>query len=181
MSRVKPIDERYFQWLYAQVADEKARNPRQTHWLLCERLYKTPFEWYIRNDENRAGDGHALREEFLDETHEHHPDRLWMSLETSVFEMLISLARRASFQTDWGPDRWFWQFLENVELAKYNDDVYHDAIDDAVTRSLERIMAREYAPSGVGGFFPLRDPGRDQREVELWYQLSAYLLENIEF
>lgn len=175
------IDERYFDWLYSQVADLKTRDPRYSHILLCARLYKIPFEWYIYNDENRAEDGRALRDEFLEENHEYHPDRMWLELDTSIFEMMIGLARRASFQTDWGPDRWFWKMLENVELDKYNDDVYHDAIDDAVKRSMNRIMRREYHSSGTGGFFPLRDPGRDQREVELWYQLSAYLLENIDF
>lgn len=181
MSRGVTIDERYFHWLYSQVGDEKNRNPRQSHWLLCERLYKTPFEWYIHNDDNRAEDGRALRHEFLDLNRERHPDRLWLDLDCSIFEMMIALSRRASFQTGWGPDRWFWTMLENIELEKYNDDVYNDFIDEAVQRSMNRVMRREYHSSGIGGFFPLRDPERDQREVELWYQLSAYLLENIEF
>lgn len=181
MSGSKSLDERYFDWLYSIVADGRTRNPRHTHFLLCERLYKTPFTWYIRNDENRAEDGRALRDEFVEEIHDHHPDRFWLSLDTSIFEMLIALARRASFQTGLGPDWWFWKMLENIELEKYTDDRYHDAIDDAVVRSLDRVMNREYHESGVGGLFPLRDPGGDQREVELWYQLSAYLMENIEF
>jgi hypothetical protein len=27
----------------------------------------------------------------------------------------------------------------------------------------------------VGGFFPLTHPNDDQRKVEIWYQMNAYL------
>lgn len=174
------IDERYFDWLYSIVSN-RSDNPDRSHTLLCERLHRTPFQWYIRNDENRSEDGRDLRHEFIDVNRERHVDEGWLSLDTSVFEMMIALARRASFQTNWGPEVWFWKMLDNLELGKYVDSRYHSAIDDAVSRSIDRVIQREYEPSGLGGFFPLRDPGRDQREVELWYQLSAYLLENIDF
>lgn len=174
------IDERYFDWLYSNIADPRERNPLYSHKLLCERLYKTPFEWFIRNDENRAEDGRALREEFLELSRERHPDNHWMVLDTSIFEMLIALARRASFQTDWSTEEWFWHMMKNLEIDKYVDARYHDAIDDAIRRSIRRVIDRSYHPSGRGGIFPLRDPERDQRDVELWYQLSAYILENID-
>lgn len=174
------IDERYFDWLYSNVADPRERNPLRSYKLLCERLYRTPFEWDIRNDENRAEDGRALREEFLEFSHEHHPDYNWMVLDTSMFEMLIALSRRAAYQTDLSSEEWFWLMIKNLELNKYVDDRYHEAVDDAVIRSLRRVINRDYHPSGRGGLFPLRDPERDQREVELWYQLSAYILENFD-
>jgi hypothetical protein len=40
---------------------------------------------------------------------------------------------------------------------------------------MERCVWRTYEPNGVGGFFPLENPNEDQREVELWYQMSAYV------
>lgn len=174
------IDERYFAWLYEFVADPNCRNPSESYFLLCERLYKTPFEWSIRNDENRAHDGLELRDEFLRQLDETIPMD-WYQLECSLFEMLIALSRRAAFQTGWSPDTWFWHILNNLELSRYTDEGYHSAIDDSVRRLLDRVLNRSYEADGRGGFFPLRDPGRDQRGVELWYQMSAYLLENIEF
>ncbi len=43
---------------------------------------------------------------------------------------------------------------------------------------LERLIWRQYQEDGQGGFFPLAWPEQDQREVELWYQMNAYLAEN---
>lgn len=180
MSGDSTPDERYFHWLYALIADPDSRDPSETHYLLCERLYKMPFVWSIRNDENRAADGLELRNEYLDDTNDRVPSD-WFDLECSIFEMMISIARRASFQAGGVPDVWFWTMLDNIELVKYNDERYHSAIDDSITEALHRVMNRNYEKSGRGGFFPLRRPGRDQRRVELWYQMSAYLLENVEF
>jgi hypothetical protein len=32
--------------------------------------------------------------------------------------------------------------------------------------------------SGLGGMFPLEDPREDQRAIEIWYQMMAYINEN---
>ena len=39
-------------------------------------------------------------------------------------------------------------------------------------------VERRYKRSGEGGLFPLKNAAKDQRKVEIWYQLSSYLLEN---
>jgi hypothetical protein len=63
----------------------------------------------------------------------------------------------------------------NLELNPYND---RDGVDEAhVTETLDRVIYRNYESNGHGGFFPLEDPDEDQRRVELWYQLNAYLNE----
>lgn len=180
MSESSTIDERYFTWLYSHVASPSNRDPAESHWLLCERLFKTAFFSSIRNDENREIEGRDLRDEYLQESGDT-ADFNWMELESSVLEMMIALARRASFQTMLTVDQWFWLMADNLHIGKYNDNVYHDAIDLAISRVLDVVLTRSYEASGLGGFFPLRDPERDQREVELWYQLSAYLLENIDY
>lgn len=180
MSDSPTLDERYFVWLYSELADETDRDPTDSHWLLCERLHKIEFEWSVRNDQNRALDGLELRDEFHDSTGEPYLAD-WDQMGCSMFEVMIALSRRASFQTGGAPSSWFWQMLSNLELKKYNDSVFHAAIGDAVEHMMRVIIRRDYEPSGRGGFFPLRDPERDQREVEMWYQLSAYLMENYEF
>lgn len=180
MSGNSTLDERYFVWLYSELADETTRDPTETYWLLCERLHTIEFHSIVRNDENRALDGLELRDEFYEDTGEpYSPD--WDSLGCSMFELMIALSRRASFQTGGAPSSWFWQMITNLELKKYNDSVFHAAIADAVEHMMNVIVSRQYEPNGRGGFFPLRDPKGDQREVEIWYQLSAYLQENYDF
>ena len=40
------------------------------------------------------------------------------------------------------------------------------------------IINREYDADGDLGFFPLSDPPRDQRDVELLSQMNSYITEN---
>lgn len=128
-------------------------------------------------------DGIDLREEFLDR----HPslpyDRNWMDLDCSMLEMLIALATRADFHTDdglidGGVGGWFWKLMDNVRLSRYTDRVCNERGLEEIDRILETINDRTYNSNGRGGLFPLRRPREDQTKVELWYQLSAYLLEN---
>lgn len=177
MSENSTLDERYFAWLYGHIASIKNRNPVRSFWLLCEQLHRTPFEDFVPNDYNRAWDGKDLREEFVD-SEGLSVDKDWMELDCSIFEMLLALARRASFQTNTGSYDWFWHLLKNLELHKYTDEKYHDGIRVAVQIVLDTVNRRTYEPSGRGGLFPLQQPKEDQREVEIWYQLAEYLLEN---
>lgn len=171
------LDDQYFEWLYGQIGVVKNRNPARSHWELARKLYVTPFIWHVRNDDNRAEDGKYLRHEFVNNFDLTDVDRNWMELECSVLEMLIGLARIASFETDEEAYIWFWRFLENLELKEYTDNRWNEITEEHVDEILDRFVNRKYDRNGVGGLFPLRHSRRDQRKVELWYQLSAYLLE----
>ncbi len=94
-----------------------------------------------------------------------------------MLEMLIGLSRRLSFDADGEPSVWFWHLIETVDLQQYNDHNYNNKSQRDIDEILDRIIWRTYKPDGRGGLFPLRNPIHDQREVELWYQLSAYLIE----
>lgn len=177
MSDQETLDERYFAWLYSLVSPSKSRTPQKSHWLLCEQLYLNPFEWFVPNDHNRAADGLELREDFIDEF-EMYPHSGWEDLECSMFEMLIALAHRASYESEWAPDVWFWKMINNLDLLQYNDAVFNDDVARLVIDTIEVVNRRTYRPDGQGGLFPLHAPGKDQRKVEIWYQMSAYLLEN---
>lgn len=180
MTDGSPLDERYFKWLYSQIASLDTRNPARSYWKLCRHLYTKPFTWFVPNDENRAEDGRGLREEFLDEEElvENHD---WMVMDCSVLEMLIALSRRAAFQASGAPDEWFWLIMDNVDLRQFNDSNFRGSSKHQVEEVLDRILERRYDYDGLGGLFPLEDPMQDQRRTELWYQLSAYLLERVDF
>lgn len=169
-----PLDELYFTWLYTQVWDIKRRDPAKTYWSLLRQLFKTEFVWIVPNDDNRVEDGRDLRHEFLAENGVTEVDPSWMDLGCSFFEMLIGLSRRLAFEAEGEPRGWFWHMLENSELADHTDKNYDEGV---VTDIVAGIIWRTYHYNGAGGLFPLDHPERDQRDVELWYQFNAYLLE----
>lgn len=175
--REKPLDELYFTWLYGQVGSVEIRNPSKTYWKLFKHLFTKEFVWIIPNDDNRAEDGRDLRYEFIDD----HPKlngRVpadWMDIGCSMLELLIGLSRRLAFEGEGEPRSWFWVLIENLGLENCNDNavIPDDDIDDI----LDQVIWRTYNRNGSGGLFPLKRAAADQREIELWYQMSAYLLE----
>jgi hypothetical protein len=177
-----PLDETYFVWLYGQTGSVKLKNPARTHWALARQLYTKQFVWFIPNDDNRLEDGKELRYHFLELEGIHDPDPVWMDLECSMFEMLIALARRLSFADDQDPEFWFEQLMKNLNIDQYTDRKYmHDPTlaEKMVDEALDRVIWRTYSFDGIGGLFPLRSPMKDQREIELWEQMNAYLIENL--
>jgi hypothetical protein len=173
----QPLDELYLNWLYSQIGSVKLRNPSRTYWSLAKQLYTKEFVWIVPNDDNRLEDGRDLRPEFIDDCEISTIDPEWMSLGCSMLEMLVALSRRLSFQDGRNPRGWFWRLIENLDLVHCTDAKYDQEIHDRVDAILEEIIWRTYHSDGRGGLFPLEHPKRDQRDVEIWYQLSAYLIE----
>lgn len=176
----KPLDDLYLEWLYSQVASVKARDPAKTYWKLFHQLFTKEFVWLVPNDDNRVVDGCDLRYEFV-ETHDLVDiDPNWLILGCSVLEMLIALARRVAFETDEQPKYWFWRLMENLDLTKFHDAWYRkEHNEELIDERINRLIFRTYSYDGsLGGLFPLKEPEKDQRDVEIWYQMSAYLLEN---
>lgn len=173
----EPLDELYLKWLYRQVANVKLRSPSRTYWRLMKQLYKKEFVWIIPNDDNRLEDGRDLRCLFVHEEGLGDVDPHWMSLGCSMLEMLVALARTLNFE-DESRDvgQWFWTLMQNLNLNDCTDASNYD--DIAVEECLENVIWRTYHRSGRGGLFPLRHAKKDQRDVELWYQLNTYILEN---
>lgn len=172
---VGPPDETYLEWLYDQVLVRTRQGV--TYWKLLGQLHKIEFRWFVPNDGNRAEDGKDLRKEWLDSIGDWEPGAGWLDLESSFLEILVVLARRMEFDAGETPQHWFWHLLENLEFNNYHDGSGYSR--QAVARRVRIVMDRLYEPNGVGGLFPLREPSKDQREVELWYQMSEYLLQDL--
>lgn len=171
------LDERYFDWLYSQVCSVESKNPSKSYRNLLHLLYTKEFVWLVPNDDNRVEDGKDLRYEFFEDEGitPRRRDTFWLDMGCSFFEFLVALSRRLSFEAGDEPRAWFWHLLENLELDDLNDRV--DIIEDQVEEVLDRVIWRTYHYNGGGGLFPLRYPEEDQRKVEIWYQLSSYILE----
>lgn len=171
------LDDLYLIWLYDQVGNVKARSRTRTYWDLFLQLYKIEFVWFIPNDDNRAEDGLCLREQFLEDhgydIFEVNPH--WMGEPCSFLEMLVALSRRLSFEAEGEPRVWFWHLIENLGLENCTDRSKYDQgkVEDIVNT----VIWRTYDSDGHRGLFPMRHTRRDQRDVEIWYQLNEYLLD----
>lgn len=181
-----PLDERYFTWLYSLIGTVTTRNPARNYWELARQLYQKEFEYFIPNDDNRAEDGRLLREEFLDMSpfEEWGEAEAWLALPCSFFEMLVALARKVAFEAYSGEGdeptvEWFWQILSNLGLDVYSDANRSRLRRREIDRVLEVVNTRTYEDTGLGGLFPLNHAQEDQRQVEIWYQMAAYLDERL--
>lgn len=169
-----PIN-RYFRWLKSLV-----NRPGSYYDTLFEAAWNTEFEWSVPRDDNRAADGLRLRDRFEEETSIPLPDLG----ECRMLEFLVALAMRIDESLyDWdNPNQvseWFWKLIFNAGLEKFDDD-YSDDTYDAIQYAFWVINNRKYNRDGTdGGLFPLRHPKEDQRKVEIWYQMMAYLSENV--
>lgn len=177
---LRPLDDIYIEWLYSHIGAVTNRNPSRSYWTLCGVLYREPFAYFVPNDDNRAADGVALREEFLEGVGRHIRDEDWLELECSILEMLIALAKRFDFQEDGGVENRFHEMLQNLELDHLTDQAFHERHLGVVRNKIRILNERTYGKNGKGGLFPLQNPDEDQREVEIWYQFQAYCMERID-
>lgn len=173
----EPLDDLYLTWLYENIGSLKEKAPSRTHWNLARQLFSKEFVWIVPNDDNRVEDGKELRLEFLHYTGATPGDPMWMDLGCSMLEMLVALSRRLAFETGRDPVKWFWRLMDNLDLEQHTDRRYNEMVHRHVDEVMDRVIWRTYHHDGRGGLFPLESPPADQREVEIWYQLSAYLLE----
>lgn len=172
------LDSMYLEWLYEQVGLKGPSN--RTHWGLLRQMLSKEFVWIVPNDDNRVEDGRELRYEFVKAARLRRVRGSWMGMGCSFLEMLIGLSRRLSFEADGEPPEWFWILISNLRLSKYDDNYYepeniHKFMN--IDRKMEKVIWRTYDYTGNGGLFPLANPEENQTEVEIWYQMNAYLLE----
>ena len=147
-------------------------------------LHRKKFRWFIPNDDNRAFEGKNLRDLFCHEEGFEYDDEMFDEEEVSMLELILALAFRCdSIMVDRADNvtigEWFWRLLGNVGLDNFTDDQYYELGGrKKVDEILEKIIERTYDRNGKGGLFPLKRAKKDQRKVELWYQMSNYLVEN---
>ena len=188
------LDE-YFNWL-CKIIQVEQKN--KSYWILARRLFDREFEWYILNDDNRAEDGLWLRDDF-DTDFRVNLSSVYHE-RCNMLEMLIALAKRfdeivqKEGQTGYAA-LCFWEMMDNCELSRYTDDWFIETLGGykrisgkipgetgwdtcLIDRIIDKIIYREYTRLGHGGLFPLKFAKKDQRKVELWYQLSEYINQN---
>lgn len=170
----------YFRWAYSNV-DGPA-----SYIELCKYLDKSIFAWTIPNDGNRVADAMREREIFTD-TVAHGLSAMdanhLMTLPVSIFEVLVAIAKQIDFQMDdmISPPRageWFVILLKNLELNDMTDDrfSYSRKLLEEIDEKLSIFVERRYDDYGRGSLFPLYpDAIRNYKDMELWYQMMAWL------
>jgi len=183
------LNELYFDWLTAQIHRNYKHNSTSSYDGLMHALHAKEFVWMVPNDDNRLADGLELRYHFLQDerlqeyapfrevtpeaiAHFRDPQRQ----PCSRLEVIVALARRLAFQAQGEPGWWAWKLIANLELDKMKDP-FGRRKAERTEEILHQLIWRTYPWDGVGGFFPLAFPDRDQTKVEIWYQMAAYLQE----
>lgn len=171
------ITNQYTLWLYNMIA----RAIEYT--ILLDVLHSIKFYSLVRNDDNRGKDGLYLRQIFTDSVGGN-PSFYRDLGDCTMLEMLLALSNRLVFETvdgEWEKDQseWFFILLDNLCLEQFDDFHVRPGIDVERMRSkIDKLLARTYGSHGNGGLFPLKNIKQDQRDVEIWYQMSAYIMEN---
>lgn len=160
-------EEAYFNWLCEKI---NHKENFKKYGYLCSWLYNIDFYSILPNDDNRLVDGHKLRELY---------GIILVDKPCSMLEMLISLADRMDYilynhREGNQISRWFWLLIENLNLESVENDDDNTKNHIIITRFLER----KYSRNGSGGLFPLKYTRKNQREVEIWYQMMDYIAEN---
>lgn len=174
------VEQIYFEWLTEHVNIGYGRPNGKTYTDLMSQLHTKEFVWTVPNDDNRLQDAEALRHEFLNDAGITNAGNFVMGVPPlSVLEVIVALSNRCAFAADGEPRNWAWKLIENLELHNMSDPVSRrqtELIDDV----LDTLIWRNYERDGTGGFFPLTHPDANQKEVEIWYQMNAYLEEGFE-
>lgn len=138
-----------------------------------------PFVSRVPGDRNREADGMELRRGYSDAP----------TGSARVLEVLVAMCKKLVYMADgMVPDgqnleeEWFLQMVENLGLGAMDDERWDRSAEDAEQIAEDQTdiwLDHRYEYDGTGGLFPLENPHDDQANVELWYQMNAYLMEQI--
>lgn len=151
--------------------------------LLIRKLWHTKFIYSVPNDENRQIDAINFRENFIKSKTDMYMLYGCKGTTVNLLEVLIAFSKRIEEDVMYGvlgkgldnTRLWFWLMLENSGLLYYSDDRFDES---EVDEKIDIILNRRYNFNGSdGGLFPLKNPPTDQRNIELWFQMNAYMIE----
>lgn len=168
----------YFEWMYRLVCGEGGRNLSFRKLLM--RLYDLDYQYTLPMDENRWTDGVQLRYRY---GREHNiPDYVIASeLDTrpcSMLEMMLALSLRCEetimIDDHFGnrTGQWFWNMISSLGLGGETDRNFRASHVDAV---VDRFNNRRYSPNGEGGLFRVNDRNINLLNMDIWYQMQAYI------
>lgn len=183
MATMTRTGDPYFDWMCQRVGiGEQFGRPYRK---LAHELHETRFRptMDIPMDGNRIYDGLEMRLRFMHKYGEggSSTDRG----PCTMLEFLVGMAEKMSFLMSdeknqaYKRTEYFWHLIRNLRLLRLTDDIFDERHGEFHVRdAVERVVNRTYDANGDGGLFPLRNPKEDQRYVDIWYQMHAWLAEH---
>lgn len=185
----------YMKWLVRTYINKDNCMGNRT--LLLQDLFHTRYRSGVGNDANRGGDGLQLRDIYIhskplnaSET-EADVDAINGLGDPNMLEVMIGICLRLedmtrSFVPDNSPSHWMLRLLDNLNLLTLTDDIYTKINGNQIVYdTMETLLNREYDSLGHGSLFPMKDTKRnrkrDYRTVEIWYQMQAWIGENVDY
>ena len=175
-------DDPYFAWLCykARIGEQYEKPYTRLAFELHSLIFKPSKA--VPMDENRIYDGFAMRVRFIGKYGE-------VGSSTNrgpctMFEFLVGISEKMGFlmgdeNGESKTSEYFWHLIRNMRLLKLTDDEFDELNGEFfVEEAVQRILDRNYGYDGDGGLFPLRRANVDQRKVEIWYQMQAWLNEH---
>lgn len=172
------IKTEYFSYLVDKVCDKK--HHRVDYIPLLDLLHSMKFEWSIDMDANRASDGEYLRKKWLQREGIYEYLYEFDGEKASVLEVLVGIADRLEFQVgdvmkgDHTADR-FWEILRNLDIEKYDSGNFKPL---NIKEKVRNWMYRKYKKDGFGSIFPVKNCEKDMRTLQIWDQMSVYIMAN---
>lgn len=159
------IDD-YFKWLYEKT------HLSVSYFSSIEKMFDYEFVSYIEHDDVRMADAAGLRKEYAEYKglSQDVVDYILDSKPISVLEVLIALSERMSAEISADGDgfTYFIDIVDNMGILA--------AEPNEVPEICQEFVERLYPYCGMA--FRLNNPKEDQRDIDLWYQMQAYLIEN---
>lgn len=173
----------YFDWMYNKVTEDNTINTDYKK--LLNYLFRKDFNFKHPMDSNRLEDGVNLRYRYGNDCcyTQREVSNLLDVFPCSVLEMMVALSIRCEESIMCDEDigdrtsKWFWSMIKSLGLEYMYDDAFNEKFCDLVIR---KFIDREYYPDGKGGLFTIKHPKADMRNVDIWYQMCAYLNEYIQ-
>ena len=183
--KLNSLANEYFDWMCELIGDD--RHYRYNSYIrLLLYLNEIEFTYILEMDSNRAVDGIDLRYRFAyEKNYSREYIKKYLDIRPcSVLEMMVALSFSCEESVMDDPDignrtgQWFWGMIDNLCLDNMTDDNFNEFyIDEVITRFLNR----DYKANGEGGLFTLKHCDKDLRDVDIWYQMMWYLVENFDF
>ena len=191
----------YFSWIFGQVKPVVAASDLERLEKLCRLLFETDYFYGVEEDGIRAKDATDLRKVYAEKVgseagkNEREMDRIWKSVhgKCSALELIFSMCIRLDEMVNEGEEgamipMFFLILISNAGLnpePNLEENGKQKTPEEVWKARIDRLMKREYHPDGSGGgLFPLkkwnRKTGKDQRMVSIWYQMNAWLGENLD-
>lgn len=174
----------YYEYLKNIASDNDSKLARSYDKLLNQ-LMITEFKVdpNLPMDENRLMAGIELRSRFAENYGYNMNDiRESLNFPCSILEMMVALSIFIEENVMDNPiygnrtAQWFWSMVSSLGLGGQDNK----NIDlNYVNTVLNTFLDRKYSYNGKGGLFTLEHPDCDMRTIEIWWQATRYLDEQI--